>query len=116
MRDDSGATDLKLYYNESTLSPVIKENYFALMCAQRVPVDNCYTTVMRPISDYQMVFNASFCNGGVQRTAALDIVYATNKTGGNVCECLYISVWMCVNVIVCVCACVGMYVKANVCM
>lgn len=64
--DQDGATDLGKYYSKSQpLSPAIKEQYFNLMCNNRVPADNCYRgqewhdpgrpsslPLFRPLEDY----------------------------------------------------------------
>lgn len=64
--DRDGATDLGKYYSSSQpLSPAMKQQYFDLMCDNRVPADNCYRggdtqdparpsslPIYRPMEDY----------------------------------------------------------------
>jgi hypothetical protein len=64
--DRDGGTDIAKFYGSTTLSPVMKQRYFGLLCDNRIPADNCYRggdsqdparphglPIFRPIEDYQ---------------------------------------------------------------
>ena len=79
--DRDGATDLAKYYGEQKLSPQTKQQYFDLMCENRVPADNCYRggdtqdparpaglPIFRPMQDYE-----SMAQCGARLFGVLDV-------------------------------------------
>ena len=79
--DRDGATDLAKYYGQKKLSPQTKQQYFDLMCENRVPADNCYRggdtqdparpaglPIFRPMQDYE-----SLAQCGARLFGVLDV-------------------------------------------